>query len=184
LGTTIVLGNADVEPTLEFPQASPYIYQPTLWLAVAGAVAFVLVTVIHTVLFLRGKTWFFWPLVVGALSKYLDRITWTAHSADLHGVESVGFVARARSAHDLTEPYSFVVGYLALMYVYPIPLVAWKRYTNIEMLLLKQSCTIFPCRSLLCCIWSHSLVGGTSRRPKRGHALVPTSSDHGHLRLL
>ncbi|KAF1973978.1 hypothetical protein BU23DRAFT_638528 [Bimuria novae-zelandiae CBS 107.79] len=83
--------------TAESEQPSPYIYLPNVPLAVTSAIAFTLVTVVHTWLFVRGKTWFFWAMLVGAL------------------MECIGFVARAISAGNLTEPYSFVVGYLMII---------------------------------------------------------------------
>ncbi|KAF2651334.1 RTA1-domain-containing protein, partial [Lophiostoma macrostomum CBS 122681] len=83
---------------------NPYVYESIYPLAVGGAVIFSLIALTHCVIFFRGKTWFFWAMLVGVL------------------MESVGFAARAISINDLqnhqlsnTGAWAFFIGYLALI---------------------------------------------------------------------
>ncbi|KAF2689013.1 RTA1-domain-containing protein [Lentithecium fluviatile CBS 122367] len=76
---------------------SPYIYEPTLWLVAVATVVFSLVTGAHIWFFVRGRTWFFWAMLVGAL------------------MEVAGFISRTISSSDWSNVYAFLGQYLALV---------------------------------------------------------------------
>lgn len=46
-----------------------YLYQPVVELSVISAGAFMIVVLAHAYIFLRRKTWFFWPMLIGTISK-------------------------------------------------------------------------------------------------------------------
>jgi hypothetical protein len=46
-----------------------YGYEPSIPLAIIGTILFLGVTLITVIQFFHNKTWCFWPMIIGALSK-------------------------------------------------------------------------------------------------------------------
>ena len=46
-----------------------YGYEPSMPLAIIGTILFLGVTLITVIQFFHNKTWCFWPMIIGALSK-------------------------------------------------------------------------------------------------------------------
>ena len=49
---------------------SPYVYQPTEWLAVVAATMFALATFIHTWVFCYCRSWLLWAMLIGAFRRH------------------------------------------------------------------------------------------------------------------
>ncbi|KAF1997540.1 hypothetical protein P154DRAFT_496760 [Amniculicola lignicola CBS 123094] len=78
-------------------EESPYLYKPSVVIAVIGVVLFTGVSLVLFYQFVKHRTWFLWALVIGM------------------GMECFGFLLRAFSAKDVLKVLPFLGSYLFIL---------------------------------------------------------------------
>jgi len=114
-----------------------YQYTPSLIGAALFAALFFLSSGCHIIQLTRTKTWYFIPLVIGALSITSPPLLLPLHTTNTPAVEAVGYVARAISHHDRWALMPYIIQALLLLiapalYAASIYMILGRIITRIE----------------------------------------------------